>query len=99
VKGRNATEAEKRHMEKVRELGCIACMNMGIHTPPEYTCIHHIDGKTKAGAHFKVLPLCDNHHSRYQKTGLHYNPTEWQEIHGSQMKLLAQVDSLINKDY
>ncbi len=83
-------------MGKVNQIGCIACLNIGIETPPDYTCIHHIEGKTKPNAHFKVLPLCDAHHSRYHKTGLHYNMTRWQELHGNQYDLLDQVKELIN---
>ena len=82
-------------MGKVNQIGCIACLNMGIETPPDYTCIHHIDGKTKPNAHFKVLPLCDHHHSRYHKTGLHYNMTRWQAEHGNQYDLLEQVNEIL----
>lgn len=97
MKGRTPTADESRHMKRVRELGCIACRNMGIETPEEYTCIHHTDGKTKKGAHFKVLPLCDHHHSRYHKTGFHNNPTRWEAEHGTEEELLAQVESLLNE--
>ena len=96
MKGRNPKADEKRHMDAVRLLGCIACKNQGIDTPPEYTCIHHTEGKTKPNAHFKVLPLCDAHHSRYHKTGFHYNPTEWQAIHGTQSELLQQVNECLS---
>jgi hypothetical protein len=110
MKGRNPTADEKRHMTAVNSIGCIACLNMGYETPPDYTLIHHIDGKTKPKAHFKVLPLCDNHHSRYQKTGLHYNDnhhsryqktglhynlTRWELEHGTEDELLAQVESML----
>jgi hypothetical protein len=84
-------------MTAVNSIGCIACLNMGYETPPDYTLIHHIDGKTKPKAHFKVLPLCDNHHSRYQKTGLHYNLTRWELEHGTEDELLAQVESLLGE--
>ena len=95
MKGRNPTAKEKAHMAKVRALGCIACMNVDIETPENFTCIHHIDGKTKPNAHFKVLPLCDGHHSRYKKTGLHYNLYQWEQVHGTQEELLSQVSELI----
>jgi len=96
MKGRTPTADEKRWMSKVRSLGCLACHNMGIETPEEYTLIHHVEGKTKPGAHFKVLPLCDGHHSRYTCTGLHNNPTRWQQTHGDQDILLEQVKELLN---
>jgi len=69
---------------------------MGIETPPEYTLIHHTIGKTVPGAHFKVLPLCEHHHSPYHLTGFHNNPTRWQEDNGTQAELLQQVESLLN---
>ena len=95
MKGRNPTAAEKRHMSAVRQIGCIACLNNGIETPPDYTLIHHIDGKTKPNAHFKVLPLCDPHHSRYTRTGLHYNRVEWEAENGTQAELLQQVEAML----
>lgn len=95
MKGRTPTAAERRHMAMVRELGCIACRNAGINTPAEYTLIHHIDGKTKPDAHKKVLPLCHAHHDRYQVTGLHYNPTDWEAQHGTQEELLQQVNGML----
>lgn len=96
MKGRNPTADEKRHMSAVNQIGCLACLNMGIETPPEYTLIHHTDGKTKPNAHYKVLPLCDHHHSRYHKTGLHYNLTRWEAEHGTEESLLDQVERLLN---
>lgn len=95
MKGRNPTAEERRWMARVRDCGCIACLNEGIETPPEYTLIHHIDGKTKEGAHFLTLPLCDGHHSPHYDTGLHHNLSEWQAIHGSQWELLEQVKGML----
>lgn len=59
IKGRTPTAAESRHIAKVAELGCIVCLLDSINTPCE---IHHIDGKTKPDAHFKILGLCYYHH-------------------------------------
>lgn len=99
MKGRNPTADERRHMAAVRELGCIACINQGFIRPyevaPEYTVIHHVEGRTKPGAHFKVLPLCDTHHSRYKVEGLHYNLTTWEAIHGTQEELMERVNNMI----
>jgi len=96
MKGRTPTAAETRHMQRVRRLGCIACRNAGVYTPEEYTCVHHVEGKTRPGAHFKTLPLCDAHHSRYSSEGLHYNKAAWQAIHGSEAVLLEQVALLLS---
>jgi hypothetical protein len=97
MKGRTPTAAERRHMAMARELGCIACRNMGITTPSEYTLIHHIDGKTKPDAHRRVLPLCFNHHDRGAADGIHANPTEWEARHGTQEQLLEQVRGLLGE--
>jgi hypothetical protein len=64
------TLAEKKHMTKVAELGCMVCLRMGYQgTPAE---LHHKRAGTGAGrrsSHFDVIPLCPEHHRG--KTGLH----------------------------
>lgn len=95
MKGKTANTAERDHLAKVRQLGCIACQNIGVETHEEHTLIHHIDGKTKPGAHYLVLPLCDAHHSRYSLEGFHNNPTSWQIKNGSQYELLSQVEDMM----
>jgi hypothetical protein len=58
--GRTPTAEEKRHLNRVTALGCIICqIYRNQHTPAEP---HHLDGKTKPGCHFKILPLCPPHH-------------------------------------
>jgi hypothetical protein len=58
--GRTPTAEEQRHMQRVQALGCIICRIYGKqYTPAE---IHHLDGKTKHGAHKRILPLCPPHH-------------------------------------
>lgn len=64
------TAAERRHMNRVAELGCAVCRRMGYEgTPAE---LHHPRAGTGAGrraSHFDVIPLCPEHHRG--KTGLH----------------------------
>ena len=66
MKSRTPTKDEKTHMQNVRELGCIACIVADYaepySTPAEYVAVHHIDGKTKAGAHMLTIGLCPEHH-------------------------------------
>lgn len=99
MKGRNPTADERRHMAAVRAYGCCVCVNKGFIRPYEvdeaYTVIHHVIGKTKPGAHFKVLPLCDTHHSRYKVEGLHYNLATWEALNGTQEELMEQVNQLV----
>jgi hypothetical protein len=59
--GRKPTEEEERYLDEVAQLGCIICLlYLSIKDSPSE--IHHVDGKTKPGAHFKIIPLCDKHH-------------------------------------
>lgn len=63
--------------------------------------IHHVDGRTKAGAHFKVLPLCAGHHQ--DGTGapgliaVHPWKARFQERYGTQQDLLREVEQLLEK--
>jgi hypothetical protein len=74
MKGRAPTKAEQAHMDAMAQVGCIVCiLHMGVWTPP---AIHHIDGKTKPGAHFLTIPLCSRHHQYKSNTGA------WVSRHG-----------------
>ena len=94
MKGRKPTAAEKQHMASVAALGCIVCRReLGVYSP---AAIHHVDGKTKPGAHMRVLALCGRHH----QTGgygvaLHAGRAEWERRHGTQEELLADIGARI----
>jgi hypothetical protein len=64
------TLAEKKHMGRVAELGCMVCLRMGYEgTPAE---LHHLRAGTGAGrraSHMDVIPVCPEHHRG--ATGLH----------------------------
>jgi Recombination enhancement, RecA-dependent nuclease len=95
LKGRNPTAEEKRWMSKVAELGCIVCWNKFSFFSP--AGIHHIEGKTKEGAHFKVLPLCPHHHQiGSYGVALHQGRVEWEKRYGTQAELLEQVGGILN---
>jgi hypothetical protein len=57
------TLAERKHMSRVAELGCMVCRRMGYEgTPAE---LHHPRAGTGAGrraSHMDVVPLCPRHH-------------------------------------
>jgi hypothetical protein len=60
VYGREPTVEERAHMDAAAATGCIICrLYWHVYSPAE---IHHIDGKTKPGCHFNILPLCARHH-------------------------------------
>lgn len=67
---------------------------MGIENRDEDVLIHHVEGKTKPGAHFKTISLCDGHHSPHKETGFHYNPTAWEMMWGTQEEILEQIDAV-----
>lgn len=64
--GRTVTKTEKRWHDDVSDIcGCICCLLDGRprdYTLPAHVSIHHCDGRTKAHAHYYVLPLCAGHH-------------------------------------
>lgn len=91
MQGRNPTAEEQRWMDAACELGCIVCLKFeSIWTEPSP---HHIDGKTKPGAHFKVIGLCGRHHQipgpGYET--LHFNKTRFEKAYGTQYELLLEV--------
>lgn len=97
AKKKSATKAEKKHMDKVQQLGCIACQKIGFFgTPAE---IHHIRtgiGKGQRASNYQVLPLCPHHH-RHGGHGeaFHSGPKAWQERFGSELNLLEEVNAMV----
>lgn len=96
--GRAPTADERRFMNDIAGLGCIACHKDGIVNP--WISIHHIDGRTKPGAHFRVLPLCAGHHQ--DGTGVdpsliavHPYKARFEERYGTQLDLLAECMAMI----
>jgi hypothetical protein len=90
MKGIAPTSAQKAFHDAMASIGCIACFTMGAWT--EQVLIHHIDGRTKPEAQWKVLPLCAGHHDH--NTGIpgliavHPYKARFQAAHGHQMVLL-----------
>ncbi|WP_313397120.1 Ref family recombination enhancement nuclease [Stutzerimonas nitrititolerans] len=99
MKGRNPSAAEKRFHDRLAALGCIACRIDGNHNP--VVSIHHIDGRTKPGAHLRVLPLCAGHHQDgYGIPGLiavHPYKRRFEDRYGSQYELLAMCEQLLEQ--
>jgi len=101
MKGRAPTAEESRFMDHVASLGCIACLKDGHHI--QEVSIHHIDGRTKPGAHFLVLPLCGPHHQQDDtdprgRISVHGRKATFQARYGTQAELLAEcVEILTSK--
>ena len=88
------TIAEKVHMRKVADLGCIACRKLGYEdTPAE---LHHVKKGTmgKKASNYEVIPLCPHHH-RTSNESYHLNPLWFTEKFGTQQELLEEVTRLI----
>ena len=86
-------------MDRVRDLGCIICRQQGKGRRP---CeIHHVYGKTKKDAHFKVLPLCFEHHrmgSDKEPISRHPYKARFVAAYGTEESLLNLVDDLLKLD-
>jgi len=94
MKQRAPTKAEAKYMNQCKDLGCIVCILMGYIKPyevaPEHTSVHHIDGKTKEGAHFKSIPLCAEHH-QLGRTARHVNKNVFEGLYGKEDYLLKRT--------
>ncbi len=72
---RSKTKAERIHMDKVANLGCLICRKQGnLYSPAE---LHHIRDVTLTGLgqrskHTEIIPLCIAHH-RIGKESFHNN--------------------------
>jgi len=96
MKGRKPTEAEKKFMDSVASLGCIVCKLEGVYSPAS---IHHIEGRTKKGAHFKILGLCWFHHQSgtddHTHTSRHPHKAAFERRYGTEYELLEKTKELI----
>lgn len=97
MKGKTPSAAEKRFHTALASLGCIACRMDG--RLNLVVSIHHIDGRTRPGAHLRVLPLCAGHHQ--DGTGMpgliavHPWKRRFEDRYGSQHELLQRCHGLL----
>ena len=96
---RSKTKAERIHMERVANLGCLICRKEGnLYSPAE---LHHIRDVTLTGLgqrakHTEIIPLCVAHH-RIGKESFHNNSRAFSKKWGSQRELLKEtLDLLVN---
>jgi Recombination enhancement, RecA-dependent nuclease len=93
MKGRPPTAQEARFMDRMGQLPCIACLKDG--WTNHVISLHHIDGRTKPGAHFLILPLCAPHHQQddsdiRQRISVHGRKATFQARYGTERELLAE---------
>ena len=89
------TKAERKYWDNLSEqVGCIVCRNLGLTN--HYVSIHHIDGRTKKGAHKRCLPLCYPHHQG--KEGIHPYKRRWTNLHGTEAELQDQCARILAEE-
>jgi hypothetical protein len=98
MKGRAPTAAEAAVMDRMGTLPCICCLKDGWENRD--ISLHHIDGRTKPGAHFLVLPLCGPHHQQDDsdprgRISVHGRKATFQARYGMQMDLLAECMAML----
>lgn len=96
MKGRAVTAVQKRfHDLLVRHIGCVACRAHGVFN--DHASIHHIDGRTKPGAHWLVLPLCGPHHQDDGRGAIAIHPWKGQFVaqYGRERDLLRECVELL----
>lgn len=81
-------------MDAIGSLGCLACAKDG-HVNP-WISLHHIDGRTKPGAHKLVIGLCAGHHQDGTGTdpamiAVHPYKARFEARYGTQLELLAEA--------
>lgn len=112
LKGRTPTVAERVVMDALGKLPCIACLQHGKESP--LISLHHIDGRTKPGAHLLQIPLCVYHHQHaapenvraefpwlvpVHADGITGGKAEFAKYNGSEMQLMAKAYNLAGISY
>jgi len=83
-----ATGAERNHMNRVAELGCVICRR-----PAE---IHHLPGQGVRASHWETIPLCADHHRNGNiGTAVHSGRRSFEANHGTERELLAKVTRML----
>jgi hypothetical protein len=90
------TSSERLYWDRLAsEIGCIACRIDG--RINHHVSIHHIDGRTKPGAHSNVLPLCAEHHQTGGEDAPSIHPWKrrFEAKYGTQSDLKSMCDDLL----
>ena len=98
MKGRTPSAAEQKHMNIVGEMACYPCEVDGFIN--FYISLHHVDGRTKPGAHFKVIPLCAEHHQHTDldpmgRIGIHPYKKRFEELYGTSEQIVEIIKKRI----
>lgn len=99
LKGRTPTAEERRFMDLAGKVPCMACTIDG--RTNHAISLHHIDGRTKPGAHMLVLPLCAPHHQQddsdpLQRPSVHERKATFTALYGTELELLEVLRKKIS---
>lgn len=88
------TKAEKAHLSRVADIGCIVCIRMGYGLSPAE--IHHLRKGAGMGQRSKhiggTIGLCPPHHrTGGYGTALHAGQKEFERRYGTETELLEDV--------
>lgn len=93
------TKAEKQHLAKLCELGCVACHIQG--TPGTRAEIHHLRdgvGMSQRSSHYRAIPLCCVHHRGtfgLSIPSIHGSKNAFIAAFGTEAELLELTKSLL----
>ena len=87
------TNAEKRHLDRISNMGCILCGS-----PAEIHHLRTVCGMSQRANNFLTIPLCSEHH-RHGTFGnaIHNGYQEFSKNHGSEGDLLAKTIERMTK--
>jgi len=88
---------EKRHYDRLSQLGCIVCLNIGYgYSAPHVHHIRHGAGMAQRSHYSSAIPLCPNHHQHGgYGVALHAGIKEFEKRYGTEVELLEQVKQLL----
>lgn len=91
------TVSEKRHMDAVAELGCVACETWR-HSARDRMVHHCFTGMGRRKVHFKTISLCYDHHQRGGGSAwaFHVHPEKFKENYGTEEELLFRTYAKLN---
>lgn len=86
------TKAEKKHYDRIAQLGCALCRHLGYGETPAH--IHHIRRLGMKRSNAPVIPLCPEHHTG--NSGVHgLGKKAFADKYGlTEEDLLEQIEAL-----
>lgn len=96
IMAKRKTKQQKIYLQKLVDLGCIACYKEGMDTRPE---IHHVRDYGYRD-HSKAIPLCPAHHRPTAAVpgvpNIHGDKLWFEEKYGTEKELMALCRKLID---